>query len=90
MRNWELEHTKPSIRQIPRVIEFLGFDPFPSPQCRSERISAVRRRLGMSQRELAVRLGVDSKTVCDWESGKHRPVQELALKLNRFLARFER
>lgn len=33
----------------------------------------VRRRLGLSQVELSVRIGVSIKTIRDWEQGRQSP-----------------
>ena len=38
-----------------------------------ERIAAVRRRLGLSQRAFAARLGVGRNVAIRWERGYHRP-----------------
>jgi transcriptional regulator with XRE-family HTH domain len=38
-----------------------------------QRIAAVRRRLGLSQRAFAARLGVGRNVVIRWEGGYHRP-----------------
>ncbi|PFG73686.1 helix-turn-helix domain-containing protein [Thermoflexus hugenholtzii] len=38
-----------------------------------ERVSALRRRLGLTQAEFARRLGVRQQTVSEWETGLHRP-----------------
>lgn len=41
-------------------------------------VRSVRERLGLTQQELAVRLGVALPTVSRWENGRHRP-SKLAL-----------
>jgi DNA-binding transcriptional regulator YiaG len=38
-----------------------------------ERVTALRRRLGLTQAEFARRLGVRQQTVSEWETGLHRP-----------------
>jgi len=37
-------------------------------------INALRRRLGLTQSELARRLGVNRAAVCQWEHGKQKPL----------------
>jgi transcriptional regulator with XRE-family HTH domain len=54
------------------VVRFLGYDPSPAPVSLPERIRATRRRQGISQEELARRLGIDPSTVTAWESGAVR------------------
>ena len=39
----------------------------------SERIRALRRHLGLTQRELADRLGTRQQTISEWEIGLYRP-----------------
>jgi len=43
-----------------------------------DELKAIRTRLGMTQRELARRVGVVPKTVARWEAGVHRidPIYE--------------
>jgi len=38
-----------------------------------ERIRALRRRLGLTQRELAERLGTRQQTISEWETGMYKP-----------------
>ncbi len=39
----------------------------------SERIQTLRRHLGLTQRELAERLGTRQQTISEWETGVYRP-----------------
>ena len=39
----------------------------------SERIRALRNRLGMTQQELADELGTRQQTISEWETGMYRP-----------------
>ena len=39
----------------------------------SERIQTLRRHLGLTQRELAERLGTRQQTISEWETGMYRP-----------------
>ena len=38
-----------------------------------ERIRALRRYLGLTQREMADRLGTRQQTISEWEKGMYRP-----------------
>ena len=38
-----------------------------------ERIKALRRHLGLTQREMADRLGTRQQTISEWEKGMYRP-----------------
>lgn len=68
--NWETGQTKPVLRFIPTIIQFLGYDPEPPQQKTiAEHLKAKRRELGWSQKEAAWNLGVDPSTWSSWESG---------------------
>jgi len=43
------------------------------PQWESEGIRALRRHLGLTQRELADRLGTRQQTISEWEIGLYKP-----------------
>ena len=43
------------------------------PQWDSEHIRTLRRHLGLTQRELADRLGTRQQTISEWEKGMYQP-----------------
>lgn len=51
----------------------------------AESVQALRRRLGMTQRELAEELGVRQQTISEWETGMYRP-RGAAARLLRIVA----
>jgi len=79
---WERNRVKPSLAQIPKIIEFLGYDLFESkPESRCDKIRAYRRLHGLSQKKLAGLLGIHQTTLAGWESGEHQPTKRLLNKL---------
>ena len=74
--NWESNRTAPAIRHIPSIIRFLGYNPFPAGHSLREKLTTARKALGLSQRKLAERLGVDESTLGGWETGRHRPAKK--------------
>ena len=46
-------------------------------------IKALRKRLGLTQKELAARVKVDAITVSRWERGEQRPSQQACRQLSR-------
>ena len=71
--NWESGRTTPEIRYMPRIIDFLGFDPHPAPIDLPDRLNAIRRNLGLSVKRLSAVLGVDESVVTRWERGRGGP-----------------
>jgi transcriptional regulator with XRE-family HTH domain len=86
--NWEKNYTAPPLSLIPRVNAFLGYDPveedFDSLSL-GERVVRARQRLGMTQKDLARRLGVDPSTLAHWEHGSRRAMPEYRAKLEAFV-----
>lgn len=79
---WEKNRVKPSLSQIPKIIKFLGRDPFEKkPDNLAERIKDFRRIRGLSRKMLAEQLGIDLSTLEGWETGKHQPIKKLLHKI---------
>jgi len=84
--NWEKNRSSPALRFIPRIIAFLGYAPDDTkPQHLGQQIVAFRRLRGLTQKALALRLGVDPSTVAGWERGEHRPSRHLTSIVGRVL-----
>lgn len=86
LKNWERDVESPMIRFIPKIVEFLGYDPIPEPKTIPERIAYARRRLGMTQVNLAKALRVDSVSIWRWETGQVGPPAARVAALNQLLA----
>ncbi len=69
LRKWEAGHT-PSVSRIPKVITFLGEEPWPAPTTFAERLRLARWRRGLTIEEAATALGVVPSTVWWWEQGR--------------------
>lgn len=81
--NWENNRASPSLYQIPKIIKFLGYVPHdPSVKTLGEKIATSRRFLGLTQKELARRLGIDPTTLGRWERAKSQPPKKHLKKLN--------
>jgi transcriptional regulator with XRE-family HTH domain len=71
IHNWERGHATPSLDFIPGILKFLGYNPFEKEAASfGEKIKAYRRTLGLSQKALARRVGIDPTTLARWERGK--------------------
>lgn len=68
--NWEKGRTKPPVCAVPRLAQFLGYDPYAQARTIPERMLAKRRAMGWSVRQAALQVGVDPTSWGDWERGK--------------------
>ena len=51
----------------------------------SEKIKLIREELLLTQQELAIALGVNSVTVCRWETGKCEPTIKAKKAIKKFI-----
>jgi DNA-binding XRE family transcriptional regulator len=70
---WEGNATVPEARYMPAIIRLLRYNPLPAANSLSERLAAARGGLGLPQRKMAAKLGVDPTTLMGWEAGWHHP-----------------
>jgi transcriptional regulator with XRE-family HTH domain len=85
---WETNRVAPALRFIPRIVEFLGYDPSVgiTPESLAGRLKAQRKRLGLSRKRLAALLGIDPSNLRGWETGKHRPTRKSLERIDEFLS----
>lgn len=72
IHNWETKKYSPYLRFIPRIIQFLGYVPFPPAKTLPEKLIVYRKTLGLSREELAKTVGVDEGTLARWETGRSK------------------
>jgi len=85
---WERNKVQPSLGQIPKIIEFLGRDPFES-EARNlaDKIKNYRRLHGLSQKKLSEMLGINQTTLAGWEEEEHQPIKKSLSKLTEIFGR---
>jgi transcriptional regulator with XRE-family HTH domain len=84
--NWENNHCTPQIRFIPKVIDFLGYDPLvPLSETIGARLLKYRKRHGLSQKELAKLLVIDPTTLSRLERGRPKTRTHTIEKVSAFL-----
>lgn len=77
---------RPSLIQIPKIIEFLGYDPYKKESEKlGDQIREYRRIQGLSQKKFAEQLQVDQTTLAGWERGEHQPTKKLLDKIKSVL-----
>ena len=89
IHNWETNFSKPSIEYMPAIIQFLGYNPVPPPQGWADRLVQGRTALGLTQKESAIRIGVDPSTLARWERGEREPGGLFAARATTFLRHVE-
>jgi transcriptional regulator with XRE-family HTH domain len=85
--NWENNRSSPNLRYIPKIVEFSGYVPFDGePKTLGEKIIHCHHLSGMTQKELAHRLGIDPSTLARWERNECKPLRKHLEKLTTFFA----
>jgi len=73
---WENNRVAPSLAKIPKILDFLGRDPFETKtETLGDRIRKYRRVHGLSQKKLSRLVGVNPSTVGAWEKDENRPLK---------------
>ena len=84
---WENNHFNPEVQYVPKIVVFLGYDPFgPPPASFPLQLKAARIAAGLTRRQLAARLGVHPGTVAEWERGESAPSKDHRHRLDDFVA----
>jgi transcriptional regulator with XRE-family HTH domain len=84
--NWETNGAQPTLKYMPTIIRFLGYNPLPPPpRSKGERLVRCRTLLGLSQKVFAGRLEVDQGTLGKWEREEREPAGAFKVRVARFL-----
>lgn len=84
LRNWERGRA-PHVASYPRIIAFLGADPWPEPKTLPQKLQAERYRRGLNVAQAAAVLGVDPSTVWWWEAGRRPHLLDHRRRIAAFL-----
>jgi DNA-binding XRE family transcriptional regulator len=79
-----------SIWQVARIVALLDGAPMDHPVTFAGRLLVIRRRLGLTQAELAAQLGEDEKEVSRREAGGRTPHHAIAGRFDRALRGLKR
>lgn len=69
---WEKSQTEPRIKDMPCILQFLGYDPFPEANTLGERMLAYRRRNGLDFKDAAALCKLNWETWMYWKVGKNK------------------
>ena len=86
LMKWERDSCEPPDRLYPKVIAFLGREPWAEPETLGERLRAERRRRGLSIKRAAAMLNIDEGAFTQWERGLRMPTRSSRVKIDSFLA----
>lgn len=87
---WENNSRFPQLRNYPKFIEVLGFSPFDfDTSTLGGKIKVYRYQKGLNRKKLSKILGVDKKTLRDWEDNNHAPMPKSMNILEVLLKRTE-
>jgi transcriptional regulator with XRE-family HTH domain len=75
--NWERNRNSPQVHDMPAIIRFS--ESFP------ERLRSFRQLLGLTEKAIAQRLGIDPTTIRQWESGRRKPSRKLLVAFQAFI-----
>lgn len=85
LRNWE-QGRSPHVASYPKIIEFLGIDPWPEPKTLPQKLQAERYRRGLNVAQAAAVLDVDPSTMWWWEAGRRPHLLDHRRRIAAFLA----
>jgi transcriptional regulator with XRE-family HTH domain len=84
--NWEQDRTRPALRFLPSIYEWLGYCPVePRPQTLGQNLLRWRTAQGLTQAEVARRLGLDPGTIHRVEHGLGRPTRGIRQAVDHLL-----
>jgi transcriptional regulator with XRE-family HTH domain len=86
LSNWERSAYPPDPKRLPAVYDFLGYSLVGDQRPLRERLRAWRVARGLTQRQVARRLGVATRTVRRLEGTNTRPSVELRSAVQRVLS----
>lgn len=84
---WELGRHPPKIRYAPKIIQFLGYNPYPKNETETfgGKVKWCRLLLGLSHRKMGKLLNADPGTVGHWENQDTLPTEPRLSELNALL-----
>jgi transcriptional regulator with XRE-family HTH domain len=85
--NWEKNRSTPSLRFIPKIINFLGYVPFKCQESPIDKLRFYKLINGLSYRRLGKLMDRDPEQLADWLSGRVRPCKRNMESIIRFLAK---
>ena len=84
---WETDFAKPQIQYAPKIIKFLGYNPYVmETETLGGKVKNYRVVHGLSHKKMGGIVGVDGATISTWETGKFKPEGANLNRLNELLS----
>lgn len=85
--NWEHNRSGPRARYLPKIIDFLGYTPKDlfTTNTFGEKIRVYRQIHGLTQKQMANKIGIDEGTIRYLEKEKHKPRKKLITKITAYI-----
>ena len=84
--NWENGWSSITLSCMPKVIEFLGYNPIPCPDGLMGKLAWYKQVNGLSLEQLGANMGRDPEQLADWLSGRHKPCRRNREEVELFLS----
>lgn len=84
--NWENGWSSITLSCMPKVIEFLGYNPIPCPEDLMGQLAWYKQVNGLSLAQLGAEMGRDPEQLSDWLSGRHIPCWRNRKEVELFLS----
>ncbi|GAB4180106.1 MAG: hypothetical protein Kow00100_22060 [Geothermobacteraceae bacterium] len=84
--NWENGWSTIALGYMPKIINFLGYNPLPHPEGLMERLAWYKQFKGLTLEQLGAEMGRDPEQLSDWLSGRHNPCRRNREEVELFLS----
>ena len=84
--NWENGWSSIALGYMPKIINFLGYNPLPHPKGLMERLAWYKQVKGLTLEQLGTEMERDPEQLADWLTGRHKPCRNNQKKIEIFLA----
>ncbi len=87
--NWEKNRVAPRLSYIPKIIEFLGYEPEIFTRATpGEKLKRYRKLRGINQEQFARQLGIDPTTLSRMERNQGKLKSKIKRKIEHFIRQF--
>ena len=84
--NWENGWSSIALGYMPKIINFLGYNPLLHPEGLMERLAWHKQVNGLTLEQLGAEMGRDPEQLSDWLSGRHTPCRRNREEVELFLS----